>query len=75
MRQSTKVIAISAETGERMEFDSIYALAKHTGAAVPSICQALDRGGSVRGWNVYYTPDKYREKIADIKRIIKELES
>ena len=75
MRQSTKVIAVSAETGERMEFDSIYGVARAFGVSVPAICQALNRGGCVKGWNVYYTPDKYREKISDLKRIIKELES
>jgi len=75
-RRSTKVIAISRETGERLEFDTIYALAKHIGTSVPSVCQALDRGrsGSVKGWSVYHTPERYREKIKEYQEIIRELE-
>lgn len=74
-RECTKVIAISVETGERMECDSLYGMARRLGVSVPAVCQALDRGGRVKGWNIYYTPEKYREKIGDIEKLIKELES
>lgn len=59
---------------ERLEFESEYAAAKAVGVNVTSLQQAKRWETSLKGWDVYDTPDKIRERIARLEKQIKLLE-
>lgn len=69
-----KVIAISEETGERMEFGSVYALAREIGVTIPAVQQAQERCGVCKGWRIYDSPDRIRERIKKLQNQLKIVE-
>lgn len=74
-KRNRRVIAINPETGEKKEFNGISEIAKDAGVTSAAVCQALDRGGTILGWNVYDEPDVLREKIRKLQETIKMLEA
>lgn len=73
--QARKVIAIHEQTGERREFVSAWAMSQEIGVTHRAVIQALERGGTCKGWKVYDTPEVIREKIWEMKEQIKMLEA
>lgn len=73
-KNSRKVIAINQETGERKEFDGVYAAAKFFNVHHPQVLMALGMCQAVAGWKVYDDPERIRERIADLEAQIKMLE-
>lgn len=74
MRNLRKVIAISEVTGERREFASAYEAAGALGCTRQAALHALVSLQAVKGWKLYDTPEKYRERIKEFEEIIKMLE-
>lgn len=74
MRNLRKVIAIHEITGERKEFASAYEAATVLGCTRQGALHALECLQAVKGWKLYDTPDKYRERIKEFEEIIKMLE-
>ena len=70
-----KVIAICEQTGERMEFGSVYALAKEIGVTIPAVQQAQERCGVCKGWRIYDAPERIRERIKKLQAQLKIVES
>lgn len=75
MRQYRKVIAINEATGERKEFESVYAARKALGTSSASVVISLGVGTAVKGWKVYDSPENIRKRIAELEAQIKMLES
>lgn len=73
-RQKRGVVAINEATGERKDFDSVYACAKALGVCVQAIQLAQGLGGVSKGWRIYDTPDKIRERIEELKNQLVILE-
>lgn len=74
MRKVRSVIALNQGTGERMEFSSVYELAKRLGTSTQNITQTIERNGIIRGWRLYDAPDMIRMRIADLQRQLTEIE-
>lgn len=74
MRNLRKVIAIHEITGERREFASAYEAANALGCTRQATLHALECLQAVKGWKLYDTPEKYRERIKEFEGIIKMLE-
>jgi len=74
MRNLRKVIAIHEITGERREFASAYEAATVLGCTRQGALHALECLQAVKGWKLYDTPDKYRERIKEFEEIIEMLE-
>lgn len=74
MRNLRKVIAIHEITGERREFASAYEASTVLGCTRQGALHALECLQAVKGWKLYDTPDKYRERIKEFEGIIKMLE-
>jgi hypothetical protein len=74
MRNLRKVIAIHEITGERKEFASAYEAATVLGCTRQGALHALECLQAVKGWKLYDTPEKYRERINEFEGIIKMLE-
>lgn len=74
MRNLRKVIAIHEITGERKEFASAYEASTVLGCTRQGALHALECLQAVKGWKLYDTPDKYRERIKELEEIIKMLE-
>jgi hypothetical protein len=74
MRNLRKVIAIHEITGERKEFASAYEAATVLGCTRQGALHALECLQAVKGWKLYDTPEKYRERIKEFEGIIKMLE-
>lgn len=66
-RRQRKVIAINETTGERQEFDSVYAASKALGVSVQAVQLAQGLCGVCRGWRIYDEPERIRERIEDLK--------
>lgn len=64
---------ILVKGSERLQFDSEYAAAKAIGCNVTSLQQAKRWETTLKGWQVYDTPDKIRERIAELERQLKML--
>lgn len=73
-RQTRPVIAIHEETGERRDFSGMYETGRVLGVGHVQVLMAIMTGQSVRGWRVYDTPDKIRERIKELEKQIKMLE-
>lgn len=74
MRNLRKVIAIHEITGERKEFASAYEASTVLGCTRQGALHALECLQAVKGWKLYDTPEKYRERIKEFEGIIKMLE-
>lgn len=74
MRNVRKVIAINEVTGERKAFASAYEASGFLGSTRQAALHALVSLQSVKGWKLYDTPEKYRERIQELEEIIKMLE-
>lgn len=74
MRNLRKVIAIHEITGERREFASAYEASTVLGCTRQGALHALECLQAVKGWKLYDTPEKYRERIKEFEGIIKMLE-
>lgn len=74
MRNLRKVIAIHEITGERREFASAYEASTVLGCTRQGALHALECLQAVKGWKLYDTPEKYRERIKELEEIIKMLE-
>ena len=70
-----KVIAINAETGERVVFSGTYEAAKVLGSTPSSVGISLAMVTAVKGWRVYDTPDRILERIAELEEQIKMLKN
>lgn len=73
-RAKRAVIAINVTTGERKEFDSVYAAAKALNVCTQAVQLAQGLGGVCKGWRIYDSPDRIREKIEDLKKQLVMLE-
>lgn len=73
-RAKRKVIAVNENTGERRAYDSVYACAKALGVRIQLVQQAQSLSGCAKGWRIYDTPDRLRERIAEMQEQIKMLE-
>ncbi len=73
-RNNRVVIAINEQTGERVTFSGLYAAGKELGANHVQIMHAIAEGQLVKGWRVYDTPDRIRERIKTLEGQIKMLE-
>lgn len=74
MRQYRKVIAINEVTGERKDYDSVYAAKNALGTTASAIVISLGVGTAVKGWKVYDSPDYIRKRIAELEAQIEMLE-
>ena len=74
MRPYRKVIGINTQTGEKKEWDGIYEFAKEVNTCSANARQALGRNGLCCGWRLYDTPDRLRERIAELEAQIEVLE-
>lgn len=72
-RQKRPVIAISLETGERKNFESVYACSKAIGANVSNVLSALDSQGSCKGWMLSDTKENIQRRIDELKKMMEEL--
>jgi len=68
------LIAVNEETGERVRFDRVADCTDYFGVKRASVLHAVAMGSYIKGWRIYDTPEKLREKIEEIKKIIKKLE-
>lgn len=59
---------------QRLQFETEYAAAKAIDAKVTSLQQAKRWETSVKGWEVYDTPDRIRERIKNLERQLTILE-
>lgn len=67
------MIAVSLETGERKNFESVYACAKEIGANVSNVLSALDSRGTCKGWMISDTKENIQRKIDELKKMMEEL--
>lgn len=74
IRAKRAVIAINETTGERKEFESVYAAAKALGVSFQAVQLAQGLSGVCRGWRIYDTPARIRERIEDLKNQLAMLE-
>lgn len=65
---------ILVKGSERLQFDSEYAAAKAIGCNVTSLQQAKRWETTLKGWQVFDTPEKILERIAELEEQIKFLE-
>lgn len=72
-RQKRPVIAVSLATGERKNFESVYACAKGIGANVSGVIQALDSRGTCRGWMLFDTKENIQRRIDSLIKMMEEL--
>ena len=72
-RQQRETILINND-GERREYASEYAAAKALGVSVQSVQQAKRWNAALKGWRVFDTPEKIKERISELKEQIKFLE-
>ena len=68
------LIAINEDTGERREFSGQYAAAKALGVGTSHVQISVMTCTAVKGWKVYDTPDRIRERIKMLEEQIKMLE-
>lgn len=74
MRQYRPVIAINEESHERREFNGAYAAGKFLGVSTSHIHISIATGSAVKGWKVFDTPVRIRERIKELEEQIKMLE-
>lgn len=72
-RETRPVIAINEATGERVQYNSVYALAKALGVRNSHVMIAISMGNAVNGWRVYDTPENIRKRIEEMERTIEML--
>ena len=58
------LVGVNEKTGEVKRWESSYQCCRELGVALPSVTQALDRGGAVKGWRVFDTPESIDQRIA-----------
>lgn len=66
-RTKRAVIAINETTGERKEFDSVYAAAKALKVCTQAVQLAQGLGGVCQGWRIYDSAERIRERIEELK--------
>ena len=74
-RETRPVIAINEQTGERKQFDSVYAAGKGLKASHTQVLICMALGTAVYGWKVYDTPENIRKRIQTLEETIKYLNS
>ena len=68
------VTAINEETGERKQFSGLYEAGKAIGAGHVQVLYALLCNQAVKGWRVYDSPKKIRERIKELEDQLTMLE-
>lgn len=74
MRVYRPILAINEETGERKEYSGVYAAAKDLGTTGTSVVISIAMATAVKGWKVYDTPDRIRERIKELEKQLEMLE-
>jgi len=74
-REKRAVIAINETTGERRDFDSVYRCAKEFGVCVQAVQLAQGLSGVCKGWRIFDTPARIRERIEELKNQLITLEN
>lgn len=69
-----KIFAVNTATGESKVFASHNDAARTLGATYQQVQIAVLRGGAVRGWRVYDTPENIRKRIAELEEQLKMFE-
>ena len=74
MRQHRQVTAINEESGERKMFSGIYEAAAVLNVSATAVRNSLLCGGTVKGWQIYDSPENLRMRIKELERQLKKLE-
>jgi hypothetical protein len=72
-RITRPVIAISVETGDRKEFDSVYACKMALGVNESGIIRALDSMGTCNGWRLFDTKENIQKRIERLQKVMEEI--
>ena len=67
-RKKIEVVAI--KDGVAKVYESISSFAKEVGVNHVSALNTLNRGGCIRGYEIYYTPEYLYDKIEEISNTI-----
>ena len=68
MKESKAIIAINESTKEVKKFRSINEAARELNSTFCAIKGAFFRGGSVKGWKIYGSPDMIQSRIDELKK-------
>ena len=73
MKESKAIIAINESTKEVKKFRSINEAARELNSTFCAIQGAFFRGGSVKGWKIYGSPDMIQSRIDELKKERKKI--
>lgn len=74
-KEGRAVLAVNTETGECKKYGSAYKLSLEINVTLRSVMQALERNGVCKGWRVYDTPERIRERIAELEEQLAVVEN
>lgn len=62
------VVGVNEKTGDVKRWDGLYRCGKDMGVAITAVAQALARGGAVKGWKIYDTPENIDAQIEELRK-------